>query len=68
MNTKTEMDDIRTAKARDRQRTYRRGKGIQPRSEYLAAVKSAQPWVSLGISRATYFRRRKKASEENKNV
>jgi hypothetical protein len=35
--------------------------GAQPRAEYLATHTASrdQPWIALGISRATYYRRRK---------
>jgi hypothetical protein len=38
----------------------RRASGAKPRAEYLATVRSGQPWKALGISRATWFRRRKR--------
>jgi hypothetical protein len=39
----------------------RREKGIKTREEYLANAKNPKPWVLLGVSRATYFRRKGKA-------
>lgn len=38
----------------------RRAAGAKARVEYLATVRSGQPWKALGISRATWFRRRKR--------
>jgi hypothetical protein len=40
-------------KAKER---HRRKKGIKPRDEYLASVKSPEPWKALSMSRARYYR------------
>ena len=44
--------------ARLRSERWRRARGIMPRR------KAAQPWLALGISRSTYYRRRAKAREQ----
>ncbi|MFY0658999.1 MAG: hypothetical protein JXR15_00800 [Shimia sp.] len=54
-------EKLRTA-GRSKQRTAnRRSKGVVAREDYLAANSSSQekPWEALGISRATYYRRKK---------
>ena len=48
----------RREKARLRSERWRRAHGIMPRR------KAARPWLSLGISRSTYYRRRAKAREQ----
>jgi hypothetical protein len=47
------QDRARLAKERKR-----RASGARPRAEYLAAVTQPKPWKALGISRATWYRRR----------
>lgn len=45
----------------------RRTKGQRPRADYLAgSVEASKPWIELGISRATWFRR--KAASEQVNL
>lgn len=49
---------------RERQRLRRRANGVAERSEYLArSVAKAAPWKAEGISRATWYRRRKGETE-----
>jgi len=48
----------RREKARLRSERWRRAHGIMPRR------KAARPWLALGISRSTYYRRRAKAREQ----
>jgi len=48
---------------RRRKEDERRANGVKPRTEYLAAVKAKEPWVALGISRATWYRRGKPGLE-----
>jgi hypothetical protein len=50
--TDDQRNERRRAAARARQERRRRGLGVKPRA------KSAKPWQGLGISRATYYRRR----------
>ena len=45
--------------ARALREAKRRAQGAKPRADYLAAVAAPKPWISLGISRATWFRRGK---------
>ena len=48
----------RREKARLRSERWRRAHGIMPRR------KAARPWLAMGISRSTYYRRRKQAREQ----
>jgi hypothetical protein len=45
-------------KARLRSERARRARGVKPR------LKAKQPWLAAGISRSTWYRRRKKAREQ----
>ena len=56
-----DLKEFRKTVARNRKREKRRAKGIQSREDYLAKRKAAasEPWIAMGVSRATYFRRRK---------
>jgi hypothetical protein len=47
----------RREKARLRSERWRRAHGIMPRRP------ASKPWLALGISRSTYYRRRKQARE-----
>jgi hypothetical protein len=48
----------RREKARARAERYRRKRGIKPRKP------AARPWLADGISRSTWYRRRRKAREQ----
>jgi hypothetical protein len=48
----------RREKARLRSERWRRAHGIMPRQP------AQRPWLALGISRSTYYRRRAKAREQ----
>lgn len=48
---------IRREKARLRSERWRRAHGIMPRRP------ASKPWLALGISRSTYYRRRAKARQ-----
>jgi len=64
--TEKMMIDDRKEKDRLYQEHRRRAAGAKPRAEYEAnSVTSNKPWRELGISRATYYDRKKKA---NSNV
>jgi hypothetical protein len=53
------MDEERKRKERERKRRARRQAGAQPRAGYLAsAAKADKPWIALGTSRRTYYRRK----------
>jgi hypothetical protein len=53
---------INRAKGRKRKEAKRRADGVQPRDEYEAgSLGKTTPWVPMGISKSTYFRRLKKA-------
>ena len=49
--------EARREKARLRSERWRRAHGIGPRKP------AERPWLALGISRSTYYRRRKQARE-----
>jgi hypothetical protein len=61
----TPAEVIEAAKERQRERDkkcrrdQRRRQGKPTRAQYLADVKSKEPWVADGISRRTWYRRRK---------
>lgn len=52
-----ERDRKRRREARNRARASRARRGALTRAEYLAFVTTPKPWVSEGISRATWYRR-----------
>jgi hypothetical protein len=53
------MSDVeRREKARKRAERWRRAHGIMPRKP------AQKPWLALGVSRSTYFRRKAKAREQ----
>ena len=55
--------ELRKRKARLRAERRRRAKGAKPRAEYEANSLSAiKPWVAAGISRETWYRRRRKTA------
>ena len=58
------LKEQRKAKQRDRMRRMRKR---QPREQYLAqftkSPEKTKPWVSMGVSRATYFRRQQHRRE-----
>ena len=56
--TKAELEALQREAKREREQRRRQRNGAMSREAYLAAVKSEQPWLALGISRATYFRRK----------
>jgi hypothetical protein len=51
----------RQERARQAKEECRREQGAKPRAEYLAQFRKRKPWQALGISRRTWFRRRKLA-------
>jgi hypothetical protein len=60
---KTEEELAEQAKVRERERRARkrREKGIRTREAYLAELaRKPRPWVAQGISRAAYYRKRKR--------
>jgi hypothetical protein len=60
--TPEQQAERRRKKAKVRNARYRRRKGAKPRAQYLASVaKPEQPWIAQGISRRTWYRRRKMA-------
>jgi hypothetical protein len=49
---------------RERKARQRRAKGAKPRKVYEAqSISSAMPWISEGISRATWYRRKRETPE-----
>jgi hypothetical protein len=49
----------RRQRARARRMAKHRANGVRPRAEYLASVAKPKPWIVAGISRATWFRRKR---------
>lgn len=49
----------RRQRSRERRMAKHRAKGVKPRVEYLASVASPKPWIAEGVSRATWFRRKR---------
>jgi hypothetical protein len=61
--SKKDLAEQRKAKERARKRRQRLQQGRQSRAEYLATVKvSTKPWEAEGVSRRTWFYRKKKAA------
>jgi hypothetical protein len=57
--TDKQLKEQRKAKKRAKDRRRRRDAGSKPRTEYEAtSVNRAKPWLALGISRRTWYRRR----------
>ena len=56
--TPAEMNARRKQQQRIANTKYRRRKGAKLRAEYLRETQG-KPWLELGISRATYYRKRK---------
>ncbi len=54
-------EQLRTIRRSEQRTASRRSKGVVARKDYLAANSASQnkPWDALGISRATYYRRKK---------
>jgi hypothetical protein len=64
-----ELAEIKRKAARERAWKRRRRKlGQQKREAYLAKFASKKPWLNLGISRATYFRRKARVSVVRTNL
>ena len=62
--TDKEIAEFRKAKKRARDRHRRKAEGRSQREVYLAgALSTLKPWEAEGISRATWFRRRKRRDE-----
>lgn len=56
---KAERIKRRAQAKRDRMRAIRRAKGAMSRAEYREAVRSAKPWEAEGLSRASWYRKRR---------
>lgn len=71
-DTETTAEQRQQARAErkvSQKRYKRRAAGSKTRAEYLATALTAQkPWVALGISRATYFRRLNKVDKPTTNA
>jgi hypothetical protein len=51
----------RKLKAREREHARRRAKGVKTREKYIAnSISRAQPWITEGVSRRTWYRRHAK--------
>lgn len=59
LERREEAKEIKRRNDLDAKERKRRESGIQTREEYLEDGKSKEEWIELGISRATYFRRKK---------
>lgn len=62
----TRVDRIKRRKLLDKQRKAkaRRAKGAKPRKLYEAqSISNEMPWIAEGISRATWYRRKRRADE-----
>jgi hypothetical protein len=55
----------REAQDRDRKRKLRLAAGVRPQANSLARIR---PWASQGLSRSTWFRRRRRSQFEVKNI
>jgi hypothetical protein len=60
--TDQQMKELRKAKHRARERGRRRAAGAKPRERSLSELK---PWLTAGISRATWFRQQTEGRETN---
>jgi hypothetical protein len=58
--TKAELEALKREAKRKREQRRRQRNGAMSRAAYMAAVKSKQPWVALGMSRRTYYRHKAK--------
>lgn len=56
---KAERIKRRARAKRDRMAANRQAQGAMSRAEYRKAVKSAAPWIEQGISRASWYRRKR---------
>jgi hypothetical protein len=67
---KKEREKRRKAKDAEYRRARRRKAGAKPRAEYEAqSTEQTKPWLALGISRRTWFRRRDVlAKEQSPNI
>jgi hypothetical protein len=62
--SKEERETQRRERDRLRKMTRRRKDGATPRAEYEAnSLSKTKPWIALGMSRATYYRRRVEPGE-----
>jgi len=59
--TAEEISEIARARRNNRRREKRRASGVRSRAAYLAELgNKPKPWVAAGVSRATYYRKRKR--------
>lgn len=49
----------RAERSRQRKAAIRRANGTKPRAQYLAEARKPQPWLKLGMSRRTWYRKGK---------
>jgi hypothetical protein len=62
--TKAEREAATEARKRQAKRKARADRGVKPRTEYLAkSVERDKPWETEGISRRSWYYRRKKAAQ-----
>ena len=59
--TAEQISEIARARRNNRRREKRRASGVRSRAAYLAELgNKPKPWVAAGVSRATYYRKRKR--------
>lgn len=62
--TKAERDAVRKTRKRKARRERRRKDGVKPRTEYeAAAIGYGKPWEAEGVSKATWYRRKRAAKQ-----
>lgn len=65
--TAEERKEIRTEKARSRKAAARRAAGCMTREEYeKGSLNKIALWTALGVSRATFYRRQKRAKKSSR--
>ena len=62
--TEEEMRDYKRIRAEGRRLNRRRTEGMTSRAKYLESHSLNQPWITEGVSRATWFRNRKRTERE----
>lgn len=62
--TKAERDAARKVRKRQAKREKRRKHGVKPRADYEAAAAGhGRPWIAAGVSKATWYRNRKRLQQ-----
>lgn len=67
--SKAERAERRRQRNKERTQASRRKKGVKPRAEHLAnSLSSSKPWELEGISRATWYRRKRETDRCSPNI